>query len=193
MKKVLVIDNYDSFTYNLVHILMELGLGNEVEVRRNDKIAVEYAGGFENILLSPGPGLPKDAGIMPKVIDRYGPTKNILGVCLGHQGIAECYGAGLFNLPLVYHGVATKVIRTKVRDRMFEGIPNSFKVCRYHSWAVKPESMPGCLEVTVKEGENNVMAFKHKIHNVRGVQFHPESIMTEHGAKMIANWLSKAS
>lgn len=190
MKKVLVIDNYDSFTYNLVHILRELGLGDDMEVHRNDKIAVDYAEEFESILLSPGPGLPKDAGIMPEVIKQFGPTKNILGVCLGHQGIAESYGADLFNLPLVYHGVATKVNQTTVKDRMFEGIPDEFKVCRYHSWAVKPDSVPESLEVTIVGEENNVMAFRHKVHNVRGVQFHPESIMTEHGIKMISNWLS---
>lgn len=193
MKKVLVIDNYDSFTYNLVHILRELGFGEHMEVHRNDKIPVDYAGEFEHILLSPGPGLPKDAGIMPEVIKQFGPTKNILGVCLGHQGIAESYGAALFNLPVVFHGVATEVSQTIVKDRMFDGIPESFKVCRYHSWAVKPDSVPDSIEVTVVGEDNNVMAFRHKLHNVRGVQFHPESIMTEHGIKMIKNWLSKDS
>jgi len=192
MKKVLVIDNYDSFTYNLVHILRELGLSEDMEVHRNDKISVDYAGEFESILLSPGPGLPKDAGIMPDVIKKYGPTKNILGVCLGHQGIAESFGAELFNLPTVFHGVATEVQLTEVKDRLFEGIPDTFKVCRYHSWAVKPDAVPQSIEVTVADEEGNVMALRHKEYNVRGVQFHPESIMTEHGKKMIENWLRTA-
>lgn len=190
MKKVLVIDNYDSFTYNLVHILRELGMERHMEVHRNDKIDVDYAGQFDHILLSPGPGLPKDAGVMPEVIEKYSPEKNILGVCLGHQGIAEAFGAELFNLPRVFHGVATEVRITSEKDQLFEGVPNHFKVCRYHSWAVKPDSMPDSLQVTISDTDGNVMALKHKQYNVRGVQFHPESIMTEHGIKMISNWLS---
>lgn len=190
MKKVLVIDNYDSFTYNLVHILRELGMGDHMEVHRNDKIAVDYVEEFEHILLSPGPGLPGDAGIMPEVIKRYSPSKNILGVCLGHQGIGEAFGAELFNLPTVFHGVATRVDLTKVQDRLFRDIPSSFKVCRYHSWAIKPDTVPDSLEVTVDDADGNVMALRHKEYNVRGVQFHPESIMTEHGKKMMQNWLN---
>ncbi|WP_258104332.1 aminodeoxychorismate/anthranilate synthase component II [Marinoscillum sp. MHG1-6] len=190
MKKVLVIDNYDSFTYNLVHILRELGMTDSMEVHRNDKISVDYAGGFENILLSPGPGLPKDAGIMPEVIKQYASSKNILGVCLGHQGISENFGGKLFNLTQVFHGVATKAILTENRDQLFAGIPDEFMVCRYHSWAVEPEGIPSELAVTALDEEGNVMAVKHKDYNVRGVQFHPESIMTEHGIQMIKNWLS---
>lgn len=192
MKKVLVIDNYDSFTYNLVHILRELGMTDHMEVHRNDKISVEYAGEFRHILLSPGPGLPKDAGIMPEVILKYASTKNILGVCLGHQGIAEAFGGTLFNLPSVFHGVATKAILTSAKDELFSGIPTEFRVCRYHSWAVVPDTMPSSLEVTALDELGNIMALKHKIHQVRGVQFHPESIMTEHGKSMINNWLSVA-
>ncbi|MFY0608576.1 MAG: aminodeoxychorismate/anthranilate synthase component II [Cyclobacteriaceae bacterium] len=190
MKTVLVIDNYDSFTYNLVHILRELGLSESMEVHRNDKIDVDYAEGFESILLSPGPGLPADAGIMPEVISKYGSTKNILGVCLGHQAIGEAYGAELFNLPTVFHGVATKIELTAVTDQLYQDIPNSFGVCRYHSWAIKPESMPADLEITALAESGNIMSIRHKTHNVRGVQFHPESIMTEHGIKMIENWLA---
>ncbi len=192
MKKVLVIDNYDSFTYNLVHILRELGMADHMEVHRNDKITIEYAGEFQHILLSPGPGLPKDAGIMPEVILKYGATKNILGVCLGHQGIAEAFGGTLFNLPSVFHGVATKAILTSMQDALFKGLPTEFRVCRYHSWAVVPDSMPAVLEVTALDEMGNIMALKHKTYQVRGVQFHPESIMTEHGKAMINNWLSVA-
>lgn len=189
MKKVLVIDNYDSFTYNLVHILRELGLENDMEVHRNDKVSVDYVDGFERILLSPGPGLPADAGIMPAVIKKYAPTKSILGVCLGHQGIGESFGAKLFNLPSVYHGVATQIHLTDQQDLLFEGLPSSFRVCRYHSWVITPAGLPSELKVTAVDDDGNIMAIAHEAHKVRGVQFHPESIMTEHGKKMIANWL----
>lgn len=191
MKKVLVIDNYDSFTYNLVHILRELGLEDQMEVHRNDKVDVDYADQFEKILLSPGPGLPKDAGIMPEVIQKYSPTKSILGVCLGHQGIAEAFGAELFNLPTVFHGVATNALLTQTEDILFKGLPRSFKVCRYHSWAVVAASVPDTLQVTALDEAGNVMAIKHSAYKVRGVQFHPESIMTEHGKQMIDNWISE--
>ncbi len=190
MKKVLVIDNYDSFTYNLVHILRELGMADSMEVHRNDKITVDYADAFEHILLSPGPGLPKDAGIMPEVIKRYASTKNILGVCLGHQGISENFGGSLFNLSQVFHGIATKAYLTKNQDELFAGLPEEFMVCRYHSWAVEPTNIPSELLVTALDDDGNIMAVKHQKFNVRGVQFHPESIMTEHGIQMINNWLS---
>ncbi|MEQ8553877.1 MAG: aminodeoxychorismate/anthranilate synthase component II [Cyclobacteriaceae bacterium] len=191
MKKILVIDNYDSFTYNLVHILRELGLSNEIEVHRNDKIPVEYADDFESLLFSPGPGLPSEAGIMPEMIEKYGGSKKILGVCLGHQAIAEVFGAKIFNLPLVFHGVATKVNLTQVRDPLFDSLPESFRVCRYHSWAVAPQSLNDNLQVTALDDEGNIMAIKHATYNVRGVQFHPESVMTEHGIKMIDNWIQQ--
>ena len=185
---LLVLDNYDSFTYNLVHILRDLGLGNEMEVHRNDKISLREVGKFDKILLSPGPGVPKDAGIMPELISRYADTKSILGVCLGHQAIGEAFGAKLHNLPLVYHGVTTSVNQVE-KDRLFDGIPTDFTVCRYHSWVVSEESLPEELEVTVRGEEGRIMGIRHKEYNVRGVQFHPESIMTEHGFKMIENWL----
>tara|TARA_Y100001980_G_scaffold46355_1_gene30611 strand:- start:20677 stop:21252 length:576 start_codon:yes stop_codon:yes gene_type:complete len=191
MKKILVIDNYDSFTYNLVHILRELGLSNEIEVHRNDKIPVEYADDFESLLFSPGPGLPSEAGIMPEMIEKYGGSKKILGVCLGHQAIAEVFGAKIFNLPIVFHGVATKVHLTQVRDPLFDSLPESFRVCRYHSWAVAPQSLNDNLQVTALDDEGNIMAIKHATYNVRGVQFHPESVMTEHGIKMIDNWIQQ--
>ena len=190
MKKILVLDNYDSFTYNLVHILRELGFSDDMEVHRNDKISLDAVEGFENILLSPGPGVPKDAGIMPELIKRYGASKNILGVCLGHQAIGEAFGATLYNLPLVYHGVTTEVMVDAEVDRLFEGIPTDFTVCRYHSWVVEPDSLPDDLRITVRGEEGRIMGLAHKKYNVRGVQFHPESIMTEHGIKMIKNWLN---
>lgn len=193
MKKVLVIDNYDSFTYNLVHILRELGMSESLEVHRNDKIHLDYADNFEHILLSPGPGLPKDAGIMPEIIRKYSATKNILGVCLGHQGISENFGGKLFNLSQVFHGVATKAILTDIEDDLFAGLPKEFTVCRYHSWSVEPSNIPESIQVTALDEGGSVMAIKHREYNVRGVQFHPESIMTEHGIKMINNWLSISS
>lgn len=189
MKRVLVLDNYDSFTYNLVHILRELGLSDQMEVHRNDKISLEEVDNFDDILLSPGPGVPKDAGIMPELIKRYGPTKNILGVCLGHQAIGEAFGASLYNLPLVYHGITTEVEVDQEVDVLFKDIPEKFTVCRYHSWVVKPDSLPADLIITVRGEEGRVMGLAHKEYRVRGVQFHPESIMTEHGKKMIENWL----
>ncbi|MDW3193299.1 MAG: aminodeoxychorismate/anthranilate synthase component II [Cytophagales bacterium] len=191
MRRVLVLDNYDSFTYNLVHILRELGLSDQMEVHRNDKISLDAVDQFDDILLSPGPGVPQDAGIMPELIKRYAPTKNILGVCLGHQAIGEAFGATLYNLPLVYHGVTTEVEIDAAGDVLFEDIPEKFTVCRYHSWVIEPDSLPANLKITVRGEEGRIMGLAHKQYNVRGVQFHPESIMTEHGKKMIENWLKQ--
>ncbi len=191
MKKILVVDNYDSFTYNLVHILRELGLGQDMEVHRNDKIPVDYAENFESLLFSPGPGLPEEAGVMPAMIEKFSANKKILGVCLGHQAIAEVFGARLFNLPVVFHGVATQVKLTDIEDPLFAGLPEMFRVCRYHSWAVEPQSVNSDLQVTALDEEGNIMAIKHAKYNVRGVQFHPESVMTEHGIKMIDNWIQQ--
>lgn len=188
MKRILVIDNYDSFTYNLVHILREQGLEESMRIVRNDQFELNEVVDYSHILLSPGPGLPKDAGLMPQVIQRYAPTKNILGVCLGHQGIAEVFGARLFNLPQVYHGMVTP-IELKTEDPLFKGLPDSFNVCRYHSWIVEKDSLPEDLEVTSVAENGNIMSLRHKKFNVRGVQFHPESIMTEHGKMLIQNWL----
>ncbi len=185
--KVLVLDNYDSFTYNLVHIIRELKY--PVDIFRNDKIPIGEVGQYDKILLSPGPGIPDEAGIMKEVVRRYGSSKSILGVCLGHQGIGEVYGARLFNLPSVLHGI-TSSVRVKVKsEKIFEGVPASFEGTHYHSWAIVSESIPPELEVTAVNADGLVMAITHRKFNVRGVQFHPESVMTIEGKKIIANWL----
>ncbi len=184
--KVLVIDNYDSFTYNLVHLLSELGA--EVTVRRNDKTTLEEVGEFDKILLSPGPGIPDEAGLLKEIIRTYGPTKDLLGVCLGHQAIGEVYGGKLFNSNEVWHGVATPVKVISEQESLFTDLPKQFKIARYHSWLVATD-LPDCLELTAVDDAGHVMALKHKTHNVRGVQFHPESILTEHGREIIKNWL----
>jgi anthranilate synthase component II len=188
--KILVLDNYDSFTYNLVHLLKELGEDLHIEVHRNDKITLEEVEKFDKILLSPGPGLPSDAGIMPELIKKYAPTKSILGICLGHQGISEIFGARLENMQEVLHGVATPAIVQSTAEVLFNNIPSSFNTCRYHSWTVVPESVPaGELEVTAVDANGKIMAIRHKRYDVKGLQFHPESILTEHGKQMIKNWL----
>lgn len=187
--KILVLDNYDSFTYNLVHIIRALGYA--MDVYRNDKITVEEVKKYDKILLSPGPGIPDEAGIMKQVIKEYGPTKSILGVCLGHQGIGEVYGAKLFNIPKVLHGV-TSIVEIKDQDEyLFKGVAPKFQATHYHSWAVVPESINGNLKVTAVNDEGLVMALRHLQYDVKGVQFHPESIMTLEGPKMIENWLRK--
>ena len=185
--KTLVLDNYDSFTYNLVHMLRELG--EPLDVFRNDKITVDEVAKYDRILLSPGPGVPKDAGIMPELIRRYGAEKNILGVCLGHQAIAEAYGNKIYNLPEVYHGIATDTILQDVEEPLFTGLPERFTVCRYHSWAVQPASLNDELLVTSVDDNDQIMSLRHREHQVRGVQFHPESILTDYGMGMIQNWL----
>jgi len=185
--KILVLDNYDSFTYNLVHIITHLGYA--VDIFRNDKISLSDVGAYDKILLSPGPGIPDEAGIMKQVVEKYGPTKSILGVCLGHQGIGEVYGARLFNIPKVLHGVTSTA---EVRDRdeyLFEGVSDTFQATHYHSWAVQPESFTPVMKVTAVNNEGMVMALRHTQYDVRGVQFHPESIMTPEGPRMIENWL----
>lgn len=187
--KILVLDNYDSFTYNLVHIIRELGYGAQMEIHRNDQISLDEVSKFDKILLSPGPGIPSEAGIMPELIKQYAPNKHILGVCLGHQGIAECFGAELYNLRDVLHGVATGVTLTKQKDPIFEGVPDQFEIGRYHSWAVKPISMNGELTVLAEDEAGEVMALRHKTYNVYGVQFHPESVITDHGIRILKNWL----
>lgn len=188
--KILVLDNYDSFTYNLVHLLRELGHGPNLAVIRNDQLALEDVGAYDAVLLSPGPGVPAEAGLMPAIIRKYAPTKRILGVCLGHQGLAEIFGAELYNIPAVLHGVANEAEVTVADERLFAGLPSRFQVGRYHSWAVRPGSIPAALEVTARDANGEVLAFRHREFDVRGVQFHPESILTEHGAQMLANWLA---
>lgn len=187
--KILVLDNYDSFTYNLVHIIRSLKFA--VDVFRNDKIAMEDVKKYDKILLSPGPGIPDEAGIMKDVIRTLGPEKSILGVCLGLQGIGEVYGATLFNIPKVLHGVTSI---TEVKDQeeyLFRGVSEKFQATHYHSWAVLPETVNGDLQVTALNEDGLVMGLRHKKFDVRGVQFHPESIMTPEGPKMIENWLKK--
>jgi anthranilate synthase component 2 len=189
--KILVLDNYDSFTYNLVHIIRELGFAQNLEVHRNDKIDLNEVENYDKILLSPGPGVPADAGIMPELILKYGATKSIFGVCLGHQAVAEAYGAKLLNMPKVLHGVATENVVLSRQEPLFLNLPDRFKVCRYHSWTVIPETVNGKLEITAKDDDGNVMGIRHVDFDVRGVQFHPESILTEHGMEMMNNWLKR--
>jgi anthranilate synthase component 2 len=185
--KILILNNYDSFTYNLVHIIKQLGF--ECEVHRNDKISVEEVKRFDKILLSPGPGIPDQAGIMKDVIKELGPTKSILGVCLGHQGIAEVYGGSLYNIPKVLHGVTSKTKILDKSEKLFIGLPDSFQVTHYHSWAVTPGSLPANLKVTSENEEGLIMSIRHTSYDLCGVQFHPESIMTPEGPRIIENWL----
>ena len=185
---ILVIDNYDSFTYNLVHYLEDLDC--EVTVYRNDEFELDEIAHFDKILLSPGPGIPDEAGLLKAVIQKYGPTKSIFGVCLGQQAIGEVYGGTLSNLDKVYHGVATTV-KTIVNDELlFDGLEPTFEVGRYHSWVVDA-NVPNVLEITSIDENGQVMSLRHKTYDVRGVQFHPESVLTPDGKKMLENWVKK--
>jgi anthranilate synthase component II len=185
--KILVVDNYDSFTYNLVHYLEKVS-DAEIEVQRNDKISLQEISKFDKILLSPGPGVPSEAGILLDVIKTYAASKSIFGVCLGQQAIAEVFGASLVNLSTVFHGVSTPV-EIIADDILFKNIPRKLNVGRYHSWCVNKINFPEELVITAIDEQGNIMALKHKKYDVRGVQFHPESILTEHGLKMIENWI----
>ncbi|WP_442589496.1 anthranilate synthase component II [Pedobacter sp. AW31-3R] len=186
-KKILVIDNYDSFTYNLVHLINELG--REAEVWRNDKFELADVDQFDKILLSPGPGIPQEAGLLLDVIRTYAPTKSILGVCLGQQAIAEAFGGTLFNLGRPMHGIATPIDVLDSEEVLFRACPKSINVGRYHSWVVNQNDLPGCLTVTATDSHTEIMALRHHTYDVRGVQFHPESVLTEYGKQMIQNWL----
>lgn len=186
MKKILVIDNYDSFTYNLVHYLEDLNC--EVTVYRNDEFELDEIAHFDKILLSPGPGIPDEAGLLKPVIAKYGATKSIFGVCLGQQAIGEVYGGTLSNLDKVYHGVAT-MVKTVVDDELlFQGLEKEFEVGRYHSWVVDA-TLPDVLEATSFDENGQVMSLRHKTFDVRGVQFHPESVLTPNGKKILKNWV----
>ena len=185
--KILVLDNYDSFTYNLVYLIRQLGYGEQLDIRRNDAFTLSEVDRYEKILLSPGPGIPSEAGLMPAVLKQYGATKSILGICLGHQAIAEAFGGQLHNLAEVQHGVASTL--TVVPDRLFEGLPTQFAVGRYHSWVVDESQLTAELEVIGRTSDQQIMAIRHRQFDLRGLQFHPESILTEHGAKLIQNWL----
>jgi anthranilate synthase component II len=186
--KILMLDNYDSFTYNLVHYIEKI-TNQKIDVYRNDKISLEEVNAYDKIILSPGPGIPDEAGIMKQLIKQYGSTKSILGVCLGHQAIGEVYGGKLLNMNKVYHGVATK-IHLLQKNKLFEGVPDVFEAGRYHSWIISNENVPDCLEILAEDDEKRIMALKHKEHNVYGVQFHPESVLTPDGMKMITNWIN---
>ena len=185
--KILLFDNYDSFTYNLVHAIKSLGYEN-VDVYRNDKIELSQIDQYDKIILSPGPGLPSEAGIMMEVIKEYASKKSILGVCLGHQAIAETFGAKLENIPTVFHGVQTS-IKIVQEDYLFAGLPNEILAGRYHSWIVSKSDFPDKLEVTAVDKAGDIMALKHKTLDLHGVQFHPESMLTPDGVQIIQNFL----
>ncbi len=185
MKNILVIDNYDSFTYNLVHYLEDLNC--KVTVKRNDQLNLEEVAPFDKIVLSPGPGIPDEAGLLKEIIATYAPTKSIFGVCLGQQAIAEVFGGSLDNLDQVYHGIATKITIIK-DDILFKGMPKEIEVGRYHSWVVNT-NLPLSLEVTSVDENGQIMSLRHKEYDVCAVQFHPESVLTPEGKMMLKNWL----
>ena len=205
--KILVFDNYDSFTYNLVH-LVERILHQKVDVHRNDQIPLEKVKEYDKIILSPGPGIPEEAGLLLPLIKEYASSKSILGVCLGHQAIGEAFGGKLVNLNDVYHGVATPVrivnresspgshrdvngqLNSDDSRNLFDGLPEEFEVGRYHSWIVSDENFPKELEVTARDENNFIMALQHRTYDVQGVQFHPESVLTPRGEDILRNWLS---
>jgi anthranilate synthase component 2 len=187
--KILVLDNYDSFTFNLVQYIQDI-LGRQVDVFRNDAISLDDVDAYDTIILSPGPGLPSEAGIMPALIQRYAPTKAILGVCLGHQAIGEAFGGQLENLTQVYHGIETPIRVTDPDEPMFLDLPPRLNVGRYHSWVVRQEELPESLIVTAVDEKGEIMAMRHREYNVRGVQFHPESVMTLEGKKMLASFFT---
>ena len=186
--KILVLDNYDSFTYNLVHSILRFDQMN-VDVIRNDKIDLNLVNQYEKIVLSPGPGIPNEANLLKPLIERYAPHKSILGVCLGQQAIAEVFGGKIFNTKKVFHGVATTIKVLLRDDALFRGLPDELETGRYHSWAVSRENFPDELEITAVGQEEEIMALRHKFLDVRGVQFHPESILTPLGDQIIENWL----
>ena len=197
--KILVFDNYDSFTYNLVHLVEKI-THQKVDVYRNDEIPLEEVNKYNKIILSPGPGIPEEAGLLLPIIKQYAPTKSILGVCLGHQAIGQAFGGQLTNLTSVYHGIATPITvnrlsstdggqGNKVNGNLFYGLGDEFIVGRYHSWVVSEEGFPDCLEVTARDEHNFIMALQHKTFDVQGVQFHPESVLTPGGETIMRNWL----
>jgi len=186
MKNILVIDNYDSFTYNLVHYLEDLDC--HVTVKRNDKLTLDEVDAFDKIVLSPGPGIPDEAGLLKPIIERYATSKSILGVCLGQQAIGEVFGGSLINLDTVFHGVATQVTTCVNDESLFNGFKKTFEVGRYHSWVVNPE-LPDSLEATSFDDNGQIMSLRHKTYDVRGVQYHPESVLTPNGKQLLKNWL----
>ncbi|WP_339917037.1 aminodeoxychorismate/anthranilate synthase component II [Yeosuana marina] len=187
MTKVLVIDNYDSFTYNLVHYLEDLDC--DVTVVRNDKLTLDDVEPFDKIVLSPGPGIPDEAGLLKPIIERFAPTKSILGVCLGQQAIGEVFGGSLINLEDVYHGVSTNVTISVDDEPLFKGLDKNIEVGRYHSWVVDP-NLPDVLEATSFDENGQVMSLRHKVYDVKGVQYHPESVLTPNGKQILKNWIN---
>lgn len=191
--KILVFDNYDSFTYNLVHLVEKI-LHQEVDVYRNDRISLEKINEYDKIILSPGPGIPEEAGLLLPLIKKYAATKSILGVCLGHQAIGEAFGGKLENLATVFHGVATPIEiksneKAVLKNSLFNGLPSGFEAGRYHSWIVSKKNFPGELEITAEDENGYIMGLQHKKFDVQGVQFHPESVLTPMGEKIMRNWL----
>ena len=190
--KILVFDNYDSFTYNLVHLVEKI-THEKVDVYRNDQIPMEKVKEYDKIILSPGPGIPEEAGLLLPLIKEYASSKPILGVCLGHQAIGQAFGGQLINLSSVFHGVATKIeVRSQesgVGSPLFNGLPNELEVGRYHSWVVSKENFPGELEITAEDETGMIMGLQHKTYDVQGVQFHPESVLTPMGEEIMRNWL----
>ena len=185
--KIVIIDNYDSFTYNLSHLVKELGA--EVTVVRNDQFALPELEAYDKIILSPGPGIPSEAGLLLNVIRTYAGSKPILGVCLGHQAIGECFGAQLTNLSEVFHGVATEGTQFG-NDPIFAGLPQRITMGRYHSWVVSKDGLPSCLEITAESDEGQIMALRHREYDIHGIQFHPESVLTPEGRKIISNFIA---
>ena len=188
MKKILVIDNYDSFTYNLVHYLESLGA--QVTVMMNDEVNPDDPQDFDKLLLSPGPGIPDEAGLLKQIIKQYAPTKSILGICLGQQAIAEVFDGSIINLNTVHHGVAAGIEILVDDEPIFNSLPKHIEVGRYHSWSVDPATLPAVLEATSVDKNGQIMSLRHKIFDVKGVQFHPESILTPHGKKILENWIN---
>lgn len=186
--KILVFDNYDSFTYNLVH-LMEKIMHIKVDVYRNDQIPLERVNEYDKIILSPGPGIPEEAGLLLPLIKEYAPAKSILGVCLGHQAIGQAFGGTLVNLTSVYHGVATNCKLSVASCQLFQGLPDEIEVGRYHSWVVSKDNFPNELEITAEDENGMIMGLQHKTFDVQGVQFHPESVLTPRGEDILRNWL----
>ncbi len=187
--KILVFDNYDSFTYNLVHLVKKVAPDVEVDVYRNDEITLEKVGGYDKIILSPGPGIPKEAGLLLPLIKKYASIKPILGVCLGHQAIGEAFGGNLVNLSTVYHGVSTACKIVAPTHQLFSGLPAEISIGRYHSWVIEKESFPEELEITALDDNGYIMALRHRTLDVQGVQFHPESVLTPDGETIMRNWL----
>lgn len=191
--KILIFDNYDSFTYNLVHVVEKI-ISDKVDIYRNDKIPLEKVNDYDKIILSPGPGIPVESGLLLPLIKEYASSKSILGVCLGQQAIGETFGGSLINLSTAYHGVATKIKvnpkRTTAKNDIFKSMDDELEVGRYHSWIVSKENFPADLEITAEDENGYIMALRHKTFDVQGVQFHPESVLTPMGEQMMRNWLT---